>query len=242
MARKYENIENKIKSSEQPFYRFLHDALEGEMFDFLINLSSHTNVYIFSGIIRNYFLHNYLVRDVDVIVDSDETVRQLLGNHKYIINSFGGYKLKLGKKNLDLWRIDNTWGLKRVPKMFDVDLQTFIPSTAFFNFSSIIYSINDKQFIYTEDFLSFLHSKTLDYVFSPNLNQELCIVNTVYYSEKYKLKIGNRLLKLIRAWHLEGGRDYKQVQLKHFGEVLFSNQKIDSMLNSRKKVDNNYVK
>ena len=230
MGRKLSNIEKEIRSKEETFFRFLKEALEGELFDFIETLSQKTKVYVFSGIIRNYFLHNYLVRDVDLVVESDNEIQQILTNVDYRINSFGGFKIRIGNKNVDLWRINKTWALNHQQLVLDLDLERFIPSTAFFNFSAVVYSINDRRFIYKKDFLSFLSTKTIDYVYAPNANESLCVVNTLYYSDKYNLKIGNKLQKLIMDWHKTGNKSYKDIQMKHFGKIIYPDNLIENRL------------
>lgn len=221
MAKKYKKISVEIDSKTDKFYRYLEDALEGEAFDFIKNLTSLTNVYLFSGIIRNYFLHNYLIRDVDLVLESSVDVPKYLEENSFKINSFGGYKFNLGSKNFDVWVLKNTWALN-VEKKIDWELFSYLPKTAFFNFSSIIYSLNDKKFFYTEDFLKFLHNKEIDYVFMENLKKDLCIVNTIYYSEKYNLKISSRLQRLINNWQNKYKFDLEDAQVKHFGKIIFS--------------------
>lgn len=230
MGKKLTDIELEIRSKEEKFYRFLTEVLDQDILNFINILSKKTHVYLFSGIIRNYFLNNYLVRDVDLVVESDEEIDQLLKGQNYQINSFGGYKISIGKKTLDIWSLDKTWALKKEPKLFTSDLETHIPRTAFFNFSAIIYSLNRKKFIFTQDFLKFLSSKTLNYVYKPNLNHELCIVNTLYYSEKYKLKISKKLSNLISLWHSTGNKQYSNTQLNHFGEILYDDKTIEKWL------------
>lgn len=230
MGKKLSNIEKEIRSKEENFFRYLREALEGELFDFIETLAERTKVYVFSGIIRNYFLHNYLVRDVDLVVESDDEIQMLLNDVDYRINSFGGFKIQIGRKNVDLWRIDKTWALNHQQLVLDLDLEKFIPSTAFFNFSAVVYSINERRFIYKKEFLSFLSTKTIDYVYAPNANESLCVVNTLYYSDKYHLKIGNKLQKLIVDWHKSSDKNYEDVQLKHFGKIIYPNDLIDSRL------------
>ncbi|KYG73609.1 hypothetical protein AWW68_13035 [Roseivirga spongicola] len=226
MGRRLADIEIEIKNHEQKFSSFLRNILEGEIFRLIDQLSKSTKVYLFSGIIRNYFLHKYLVRDVDLVIESDDGLDKVLEGLKYRQNSFGGYKIELDGKNIDIWRMDKTWAFNHRQKHLNLDLQRIIPETSFFNFSAIIYSINEQKFFYTKDFLSFLRTKTIDYVYEPNANRQLCVVNTFYYQKKYDLKVSNKLLHLISSWYWEGEKDYEKVQYKHFGKVIFSNSEI----------------
>jgi hypothetical protein len=229
VAKKLSEIESIIKSKHLPFFNYLHNILEGEIFDFLQALSKKTNVYIFSGIIRNYFLETYLVRDIDVVIESEIPLLDLLHEFKYNRNSFGGYKIEFTNKTMDIWSIDKTWAFN-YQKTFDVELEKRLPSTSFFNFSAIVYSINNREFIYTKEFLRFLRDRSLDYVYTPNANNSLCVVNTFYYADRYNLKINRRLITLIRYLHDKGKRDYDEIQMKHFKQILYTTEELESRL------------
>ncbi|MEP1085212.1 hypothetical protein [Algoriphagus sp.] len=229
MVKKYNKISEEVDSKASKFLRYLEDALEGEAFDFIKGLTLETNVYLFSGIIRNYFLHNYLIRDVDLVVGTSVDIPKILKDSTFSVNSFGGYKFELGSKKFDLWVVENTWALN-VEKKIDWKLFSYLPKSVFFNFSSIIYSINDKKFYYTEDFLKFLKTREIDYVFRENLKKDLCIVNSIYYSEKYSLTISPRLYRLINRWQKKYKFDLEKAQLKHFGEVLYSQGYLEKKL------------
>ena len=229
MVKRYSKISEDVDSKASKFYRYLENALEGEAFDFIKSLTLETNVYLFSGIIRNYFLHNYLIRDVDLVVGTSVDIPKILKESAFSVNSFGGYKFKLGSKKFDLWVVENTWALN-VEKKIDWKLFSYLPKSVFFNFSSIIYSINDKKFFYTEDFLKFLKTREIDYVFRENLKKDLCIVNSIYYSEKYDLTISPRLYRLINRWQKKYKFDLEKAQLKHFGEVLYSQENLEKKL------------
>ncbi|MEP4376169.1 MAG: hypothetical protein ABJ333_14050, partial [Algoriphagus sp.] len=77
MVKKYNKISEEVDSKASKFLRYLEDALEGEAFDFIKGLTLETNVYLFSGIIRNYFLHNYLIRDVDLVVGTSVDIPKI---------------------------------------------------------------------------------------------------------------------------------------------------------------------
>lgn len=230
MARKLSKIKEIIESKEKPFYHFLEEVIDDDVFSFIELLSQTTNVFLFSGIIRNYFLKNKIVRDVDIVVESDDEIQQLLNRHVYRINSFGGYKVMINGMEIDIWRMDKTWAINNHQTILNFDLDKYIPNTAFFNFSAIIYSINKKEFIYTKHFLRFLRDKKMDVVYIPNANNHLCVVNSLYYSDKYDLKLSKKLSEIIKKMHSRNDKDYTSVQEKHFGEVLYKNIEIDNRL------------
>lgn len=231
MAKKLSEIESIIKSKENHFFNFLEEILDKDVFNFIESLSMNTNVYLFSGIIRNYFLNNLVIRDVDIVIESDEEIQLLLDKYEYRRNSFGGYKIIINNMVIDVWRIDRTWAINNHQTILNFDLDKYIPHTAFFNFSAIIYSINRKKFIYTIHFLRFLRDKKMDIVYVPNANYHLCVVNCFYYSDKYNLKISKKLGETIIKIFLRIDKNYNEVQEKHFGEILYNNVEIEDKIN-----------
>ncbi len=220
----------KIEESGIPFYNYLEEVLDRDLFGRILEISRLSNIYIFSGVIRDYFIQSKGIRDIDVVVDSDivNEIPQIFSDSNIRKNSYGGYKIDFKGIYVDLWHLEDTWTLKAVPVLFE--FVEYMPKTAFFNFSSIVYDFNKKQFYYTVDFLKFLKNKRLDYVNELNPNHELCIVNTFYYSERFNLKIAKRLKELIAKWDARTRKDYKDVQLKHFGKVLYSDRELETRL------------
>lgn len=226
MAKKLADIEKEIKSKEPFFYSFLKKILDNEVILFLNRLNSYDNLYLFSGVIRNYFLGIYEVRDIDIMLDSTKKIEPLLEKYEYRRNSFGGYKIKINNTSIDLWYLKDTWALNNSQKVFDFELEKHIPNTSFFNFSSIIYSFKDESFIYSKPFLRFLRDKKIDYVFKPNANYALCVVNSFYYSDKLHLELTDRLKKYLKELNKKYFQEYEKVQIKHFGKIIYTQREL----------------
>lgn len=229
MDRRLINLDKKVKGSAKPFNNYLCQNLPNEVLIFLENLKSLCEVYIFSGLIRNFFLGVKSFRDLDIVIDKPLEINELFKDFKIVKNSFGGYKIEIESINIDLWSIQQTWTVKK-KGVLDLNLENYIPGTAFFNFSAIIYSLNKNKFIYGKDFLNFLNTKEIDIVNELNPNDELCIVNTFYYSERYSLKISQSLKKYILKLYYKHNFDYQKVQIKHFNKILYSNIEIETRI------------
>ena len=222
MAKKLSDIEQLVNESNDSFVTYLKSNFDKRVIDLLNKLSLETNVYIFSGVIRNFFLKVNENRDLDLVLENEIDLQELLSDFKISMNSFGGYKIEFKNLNIDLWFLHNTWSVKNHQLTLNFQLDKYIPQTAFFNFSAIMFSYNRKEFIYTIHFLRFLRDKKLEMVYAPNPNNALCIVNTFYYSDKFKMKIGHKLkghIKRISTTNLEQTID---VQKKHFGKVIYT--------------------
>ena len=188
-------------------------------------MSRETSVYLFSGIIRNFFLKRTEVRDIDIVISTNINIESYFHGYEIRKNSFGGYKITVDGVNIDLWTLDTAWPFQ-YQKTLPFNLEKSIPLTAFFNFSAITYSFNSHKFHATSHFLRFLQDKMIDVVYEPNANYTLCIINTIYYSEKLGLKIKPRLKRLINTLTKKKNNDFLAVQIKHFGKVLYSTEEI----------------
>lgn len=224
MDKKLIDIEylNKEKNN---FRQYLYQNIDSEAKLFLDQIAEISDTYIFSGVIRDYFIkYRGTIRDLDIVfkTENDDQLNKILSTYKYKINSFGGYKIEIGDLNIDFWSIDNTWALNISKLYLDLDKYRLLPKTSFFNFSSIIFDLKKSNFIASTDFFNFLKNRKIDYVLEENPLPILCIVNSIYYSRKYNLKISNRLKKYyVRRFENYSEKEYNEIQLKHFNEVLF---------------------
>lgn len=229
MDNKSENIKQHIKGKEKSFYFFIKNILDKESFSILESIAKETDVFIFSGVIRNFFIQKDMeFRDVDIVIRKnkqiEKTARDFITKLEIKKNSFGGYKIKINNMNVDVWYLQNTWGIKEEKQ--PPTSESLIKSS-FFNFSAITFDFNKKEFLFLDDFCDFLENKYLDVVYGKNPNIPLCIVNSIYYSEKFNLKLGNNLSNwIVRNYSSE--YDYDTAQLKHFGEIKYDKNQIAS--------------
>lgn len=220
---KNSQFEQVIKDREPRFKTFLKEHYRGSMVDEQLDRwAEKYEVLIFSGVIRDFFLdRDVTLRDLDVVLsDIDESL--FVEGSSWKSNQFGGAKLVIGDKIVDVWRLEDTWGIKQ-KGIFP--FPEVLMDTSFYNFSSIVYNYNEECFYYRKEFVDFLANKCLDVVYEDNPLPELCIVNSLWYSRSLGLKISKRL----RNWlgtHYDRNTDYEPVQLKHFGEKRFTNEEI----------------
>lgn len=225
MAKKLNEIEKLVESKSEDFYKYLQNIIPYSLMNIISSISQETNVYLFSGLIRNYFLGVYDYRDIDLVLESAVDVKNYFKKCNIQINSYGGYKIAFDDIPVDIWFAKDSWAYK-VQKVFDFDLAKFIFQTAYFNFSAIIFSLNEKKFYYSKHFLRFLQNKKIDVVFPINKSYDLCIVNVIYYAEKYKLKISNHLINEIIKYYNYQNHDFDNCQKKHFGYVKYDSKYI----------------
>jgi hypothetical protein len=211
------------------FVPYLYVNFGEGIISMLDKLSNVTQVLIFSGVIRNFILDKRGCRDLDIVLTDKVSIEEFFNPSLLKRNSFGGYKIQYNGLTVDLWYLEETWDLKD-KMVLPFDLMSYIPSTAFFNFSSVVYNYTTKKFIATNDFLKFIKTKEMDIVNERNINKHLCIVNTFYYRDTYALKISNRLAKYVKKYFAVLPDKYSAVQIKHWGFVRYSYHTLSNMV------------
>lgn len=218
-----------IKAQENAFYYFIKTfVLDAESWELLNVMASHEQVYVLSGIIRDFLTGEYGgARDFDCVLVhgniKNVEVIQFLRKSECKVNSFGGIKIKRPGEVIDIWRIADTWGIKNQHLAPSV---TSLLDSVFFNFSAIVYDFNNRKFIFNESFCQFLRTRTMDIVYPKNPNIPLCLVNVLYYHLRYGYNVSLKLAKWIKQYYSKGD-DLEKIQIKHFGYLLFTNDYIE---------------
>lgn len=233
---KYVHIRKRIEKEAPSFRSYIDSILFGTKMSELINyFLEQTEVYVFSGVIRNYLLGYYDIgnnRDYDFVVANLKNIEIpecFTKDLHYKRNKFGGYKIQENDSEFDIWGLEDTWGIVK-KKERNPDATTLIRS-AFFNFSAIAFDYNKSQFVFGDDFCRFYQSQKMDIVYTPNPFRESCIVNSLYYSQKYKLEIGPGLKKWIIRNH-SSKTDYVPAQIKRYGQVIYDKCQIEDFVDS----------
>lgn len=224
MAKKLTKIKENISEESEMFYNHLRSITDNMVTEIIDTLIKHTNVFVFSGIIRDFFLdpNKKDFRDVDLIIEDDIEIEVIFYNLNIKKNNFGGYKVQNKNTTIDLWVINKTWGLNNGQLSFAFDVLNTLPKTTFFNFSSILFHINKKEFIVGIDFIRFLRDKKIEIVSELNPFPELCIVNTIYYKDKLNLPLGKKLKNYLFQNFEYNKNKLDTVQIKHFKCVKYS--------------------
>lgn len=219
-----------LKSND--FYAYFFDNIPKDISSFIRTLIAKTNVFLFSGVIRDYFVRPEIkkFRDIDLIIEDDLRIELIFKDLVYHKNSFGGYKITFGEINIDLWVIKNTWALNNGQLKFNFDYIDSLPKTTFFNFSSILYCFKDKKFIIGKDFLRFIRDRKIEIVSAANPYPELCIVNSFYYEDKLQLPLGEKIKDYIHTnYHIYQDL-IEPIQIKHFRQILYSREDIEKKI------------
>lgn len=224
------SFRDSIIAQESAFYHFIKTfILDHDSWEILNHLTHYDQVYVLSGVIRDFLTGDYDgARDFDIVVlhgnlKSYEILR-FLRNSEISKNSFGGVKIRHENEVVDIWKMSDTWGIKKQSLVLSPES---LINSVFFNFSAIVYDFNNRRFIFDEKFCLFLQTHTMDVVYPENPNIPLCLVNIYHYQHRYGYNVSERLARWIKANYHEGC-DLETVQLKHFGKVLYTNEIIKS--------------
>ena len=109
------NIRNTINSQAQSFGLFIdHRIMQAGISHLFHYVAERGDVYVFSGIIRNFLLGYLENRDIDFVISMRETLNipiSLLRGTTITKNKFGGVKIQKNGFNIDVWNISSTWGI-----------------------------------------------------------------------------------------------------------------------------------
>ncbi|MCQ9635655.1 hypothetical protein MP477_11855 [Chryseobacterium sp. WG23] len=212
---------------DKKFRIYLDSILDHHIKTLIRDLMNHFVVYVFSGVIRNYFLEEYeKPNDLDLVLKKPNDIKFLeeilntYGNFKK--NNFGGYKIFVDNLPIDVWFIEDTWAIANNHIAINKNIENALLHSTFFNFSSIIYDLSNDKFIKDKLFLDFLANREMDIVLENNPNIVLCLLKIRHYSEKYEINLSTSVIKYyIRNFSLYPKEEYDKSQKKHFGKIIY---------------------
>lgn len=217
---KYQKLNN--------FKDYFHKIINSHVEKMIIELNEHHTTYLFSGILRNYFLEHYgKPRDLDIVISRNteytnlETILQRYGDFK--LNAFGGFKLNIKGLSIDIWHIEDTWAIRNgYVKTDSMLIEKAVLKSTFFNFSSILFDFKKEKFIYDDSFKNFYETKTIDIVLEENLSELLCLINIIYYAENYQLSLSNKVkIYFIKRFFTYSKKDFEDIQINHFKSIKY---------------------
>lgn len=205
---------------------------------FINIIKNSTDSLVFGGIIRDYFKNDYEHRDIDIVVKSNNIplFKEEIG--KFIIseNRFGGFKLLINNKSIDLWFVEETWAIKNFLRFNSISLpgieyEKMLPLTVFFDITAAVYSITEEKLYMLDGFISFIENKkkVLNIVLEDNPFPALCIIKAFEYTEKYNLDFSKDLKAYILKYYKIKSDELISTQIKHYGYLKFSMEQLNTL-------------
>ena len=214
---------------------FLHhlysEVLNRTAVEILVRILDKSDVFVFSGVIRDYFVDRRKQhRDLDLVLEHNINWLPIYRSYRkqinVKINSYGGFKVRIGELNVDVWTMERTWGLMK--KGVKITPRNLI-RTAFFNFSAITYSIRHQRFYAHSSFIDFLNNPEIGIVYKENPNIPLCILNSMHYGNILKMPLSMELKKWILT-HYSMFDDYRTPQMRHWGKAIYNQKEIRAFI------------
>lgn len=219
---KQASVRGAIQAQAQSYKLYIDGILEHNQLKGLIDwVSGQVPTFVFSGITRNFLLGYLNNRDIDfVVIDSPRLHIPIsqLRDVTILKNKFDGYKLLTQHLTIDVWDVEKTWGIVQEGMRGTAHS---LMNTAFFNFSAIVYDYNKGRFYISDEFCEFYKTHVMEVVYEKNPRIATCVVNSLYYADKYEFVIGKSLRKWV-AKHFNANLDFKSAQESRFGSVLYS--------------------
>lgn len=148
---------------------------------FIDEVSVCAAVFVFGGALRDISLLGAagFSSDVDIVVkvNNHDAFTDILGKFDATQNKFGGYRVRLGRWNFDIWEVDRTWAFSVGAVKARSHLSLL--ETTFFNWDAILYDCRAGSLHHGQDYFSDLSAKYLELVLEDNPNTVGAFVRTL---------------------------------------------------------------
>lgn len=207
-----------------------------EEVNFINTLKNNTELFVFSGVLRDFLLqyNKETPRDFDFVVSEvNDSIKQVLSRYLIRKTQLGGYKCRINDKEIDIWTIQDTWAIKKYRPFY---LQNYLPLTAFFNITAAVYNLTTCKLYIHDRFKDFLEDKKhrkLDIILEDNPFPALCVIKTIELMNKFNLTLSDELKEyLIRYHKVLNESDYLNIQLKHYNTIKYEYLSIQNTIES----------
>lgn len=189
-------------------------------------LGSVGEVGIFGGMPRDFARAGDSVAfnsDVDVVVDGpanalDDMLRPMEAER----NRFGGYRLRCGRFDFDIWALEKTWAVST--GHVAVQSLTDLVKTTFFDCDAVVYHCRTATISRSSSFWSNLHRGVVDINLEANPHQVGALVRTLRVLFDWQQDLSPKLAEYLVAGLAEHGAAVVQYALAHGGHYRFTRE------------------
>ncbi len=138
---------------------------------FLNKIAVSGDVLLFGGCLRDIALFGVkeFRSDIDVVFCGDfKTLKETLNDWPSELNKYGGFRIKLGSWDIDIWSIFDTWAFRNELVAY-VDYTSLLKTTIA-NWDAILFSWRTKEIYCCDHYFSDLQAGYLDIVLEKNPN------------------------------------------------------------------------
>ena len=148
---------------------------------FINEVSVCADVFIFGGALRDISLLGApsFRSDVDTVVQvhDREAFADILVRQHAVQNKFGGYRVRFGRWNFDVWEISRTWAFSE--GIVEASSPLSLLQTTFFNWDAILYDWRLGSLHHSQNYFSDLSQRYLELVLEDNPNTIGALVRTL---------------------------------------------------------------
>lgn len=231
------NVVNSELNLKRRIDRFFSSGVQGrkQASVFLNGLAMDAHVYIFGGMLRDISLLGAkgFRSDIDVVFDGNRiqllASLRLVGVINYKENKFGGFRVRQGDFDFDIWCVEDTWAFKH-----DLVSQEGVESllnTTLMNWDAILYHFNDKKFIARDGYLNDLSRGLIDLILEKNPNEAGALVRILraIYGKNVSV-IGERMVDMLRRTLNRNAVDKLiEYEKEHYNDQLINHYKIQCL-------------
>ncbi|WP_295244146.1 hypothetical protein [uncultured Brevundimonas sp.] len=131
--------------------------------------------------------------DLDFVIygsDHQDFLEKML-RVKAVPNKFGGYGLKFHHWKVDLWHIEDTWA--KTSGHRSVDRPDHLLGCTFFDWDSVVFDIETRSIIASDDYICRLQTGVMDICLEPNPNPSGSLVRALRRAAHWGVGFGPTL-------------------------------------------------
>jgi len=141
------------------------------------------SIAVFGGMLRDLALApaSNFRSDIDLVISTEFSAEldkkvKLLGG---VRNRYGGRRVQRGRWAIDIWALKDTWAF-RTGLVPDPSFSQ-LTHTTFFNWDSIVLSMESGRLWHSEDYFSALENRVLEITLEPNANPSGNVTRALNY-------------------------------------------------------------
>lgn len=135
-------------------------------------LSRLGRVLIFGGAIRDLAIHgnSEFPSDIDIVLEGaeEECLLKSMADLTARRNRFGGFRFSTSKWKFDVWRLEETWALRK-GHVRGNSPDALIRST-FFDWDAIVYDVRGRSLLFLDSYFDRIGAGVVDVNLEPNPN------------------------------------------------------------------------
>lgn len=179
----------------------------GEVATFSADLQKMGRVATIGGFLRDVYLagNRRFQSDVDFVIDAsslhefDSFVEKNNGSP----NRFGGYSIRLGNWDVDVWPLQRTWAA--VQGYVDVRRLEDLTQATFFDWDAVLFSIEEQKVICSSDYFEKVRSRILGINLAPNPNPLGNAIRALRYAQRWNARLSANLAEHVLKHLVDNG-------------------------------------